>query len=70
MGVTVDEFQHFVYENPEATPIERKKNMWRQLEKKYLPHKNYEGDDFLERGGFWFKQGHIFESPFTILIIL
>ncbi|MBC5630108.1 M3 family oligoendopeptidase [Clostridium sp. NSJ-6] len=62
-GVTVDEFQHFVYENPEATPIERK-NMWRQLEKKYLPHKNYEGDDFLERGGFWFKQGHIFESPF------
>ncbi len=62
-GVTVDEFQHFVYENPEATPTERK-NMWRQLEKKYLPHKNYEGDDFLERGGFWFKQGHIFESPF------
>ena len=62
-GVTVDEFQHFVYENPDATPMERK-NMWRQLEKKYLPHKNYEGDDFLERGGFWFKQSHIFENPF------
>ncbi|MBM6861233.1 M3 family oligoendopeptidase, partial [Clostridium saudiense] len=62
-GVAVDEFQHFVYENPEATPTERK-NMWRHLEKKYLPHKDYEGDDFLERGGFWFKQGHIFESPF------
>ena len=27
-GVTVDEFQHFVYENPEATPAERK-TAWR-----------------------------------------
>lgn len=62
-GVTVDEFQHFVYENPDATPTERK-NKWRALEKKYLPHKDYEGDDFLERGGFWFKQSHIFENPF------
>ena len=45
---------------------QKRKNMWRQLEKKYLPHKNYEGDDFLERGGFWFKQGHIFENPILL----
>jgi len=62
-GVTVDEFQHFVYENPEATPEERKK-AWREIEKKYLPHKNYEGCDFLERGGWWFQQSHIFKTPF------
>lgn len=62
-GVTVDEFQHFVYENPEATPEERKK-AWREIEKKYLPHKNYEGCDFLERGGWWFQQAHIFKTPF------
>lgn len=62
-GVTVDEFQHFVYENPEASPEERKK-AWRDIEKKYLPHKNYEECDFLERGGWWFQQGHIFASPF------
>ncbi len=62
-GVTVDEFQHFVYENPEATPEERK-NQWRQIEKKYLPHKNYSECEFLERGGWWFQQGHIFGSPF------
>ncbi len=62
-GVTVDEFQHFVYQNPEATPEERKK-MWRQIEKKYLPHKTYDGNDFFERGGFWFRQSHIFSSPF------
>lgn len=62
-GVTVDEFQHFVYENPEATPIERKAK-WREIEKKYLPHKDYEDNDFLARGGYWFRQGHIFSSPF------
>jgi M3 family oligoendopeptidase len=62
-GVAVDEFQHFVYGNPEASPDERKK-AWRDIERKYLPHRNYEGNDYLERGGFWQKQGHIFQSPF------
>jgi M3 family oligoendopeptidase len=62
-GVTVDEFQHFVYENPEVGPAERRAK-WREIEKKYLPHRDYEDCDFLERGGFWFKQGHIFMNPF------
>ncbi len=62
-GVTVDEFQHWVYENPTATPRERK-SMWREIEKKYLPHRDYDGNEFLERGGFWFRQGHIFGTPF------
>lgn len=62
-GVSVDEFQHFVYSNPEASPAERKQ-AWREIEKKYLPHRNYEGNSYLEQGGFWHKQGHIFASPF------
>lgn len=62
-GVSVDEFQHFVYANPEATPAERKL-AWREIEKKYLPHRDYDGNDYLEHGGFWQKQGHIFASPF------
>ncbi|MGG3279870.1 M3 family oligoendopeptidase [Paenibacillus solani] len=62
-GVTVDEFQHFVYENPDATPVERKQ-AWRELERKYLPHRNYDDNTYLEHGGFWHKQGHIFSSPF------
>ncbi|PLT28945.1 M3 family oligoendopeptidase [Peribacillus deserti] len=62
-GVAVDEFQHFVYENPEATPEERK-TAWRNLEKKYLPHRDYDGMDFLEKGGFWQRQGHIYGTPF------
>ncbi len=62
-GVTVDEFQHVVYENPDMTPAERK-TAWRNIEKKYTPNADYDGNDFLERGGFWMKQGHIFEMPF------
>ena len=62
-GVLVDEFQHWVYENPEATP-EKRKMMWRNLEKKYLPHRDYEDNKFLDRGGYWFRQGHIFGNPF------
>jgi M3 family oligoendopeptidase len=62
-GVTVDEFQHYVYENYEATP-EMRKAKWREIEKKYLPHKVYDGNAFFERGGFWFRQSHIFTSPF------
>ncbi|RKD23612.1 oligoendopeptidase, M3 family [Caminicella sporogenes DSM 14501] len=62
-GVTVDEFQHWVYENPQATPEERKR-AWRDIEKKYLPHRDYADNDFLNRGGYWFRQGHIFNNPF------
>ena len=62
-GVSVDEFQHFVYENPGATPDERKAQ-WREIEKKYLPSRDYEDNEFLDRGAYWFKQGHIFSSPF------
>jgi M3 family oligoendopeptidase len=62
-GVTVDEFQHFVYENPDITPEERKK-AWREIEKKYLPHRDYDGNEYLERGGYFYRQSHIFMDPF------
>ncbi len=62
-GVTVDEFQHAVYENPDMTPDERKK-VWRDIEKKYTPYKDYEDNKFLDKGTMWFKQGHIFMDPF------
>ncbi|ETI66421.1 M3 family oligoendopeptidase [Neobacillus vireti] len=62
-GVSVDEFQHWVYENPTASPQERKLQ-WREIEKKYMPHKDYDGNEYLEKGGFWQRQGHIYNSPF------
>jgi M3 family oligoendopeptidase len=62
-GVAVDEFQHIVYENPNMTPAERN-TAWRELEKAYLPHRNYADNAHLEGGRFWQKQAHIFNSPF------
>jgi len=62
-GVSVDEFQHFVYAHPEASPQDRKA-AWREIERKYLPHRDYEDNDYLERGSYWHQQGHIFGDPF------
>ncbi len=62
-GVLVDEFQHGIYEHPEMSPDERKA-WWRKTEKKYMPFKDYGDDLFMEKGTFWFRQGHIFGAPF------
>jgi M3 family oligoendopeptidase len=62
-GVTVDEFQHWIYENHTATPAERKK-AWLEIEKKYLPYIDYGDNEFLKSGGRWQQQRHIYMSPF------
>ena len=64
-GVTVDEFQHWVYDNPGATPEERDRK-WVELEAKYTPYKAklYEGCSYLESGHRWLLQSHIFDVPF------
>lgn len=62
-GVAVDEFQHVVYEHPEMTPEERKQ-AWRRIERIYLPHRDYADNAFLEHGGYWQRQLHIYVVPF------
>ena len=62
-GVTVDEFQHIVYENPELSPLERRKK-WLEVEKKYLPSRYYEDIPELDEGLFFYRQGHLFGAPF------
>lgn len=62
-GAAIDEFQHWVYANPTATPDERKAE-WRNLERKYLPHRTYEDNHFMEAGGYWQGQSHLFHNPF------
>ena len=62
-GCLVDHFQHEVYNNPEMTP-EQRKQTWRRLERIYIPDAEYEELDVLQRGGYFFRQGHIFQSPF------
>lgn len=62
-GVAVDEFQHIMYEKPDLTPKERTYE-WHKLEKKYMPWRRYEDDEFMERGGYWYHKLHIFLYPF------
>lgn len=59
----VDEFQHKIYENPEMTGAERR-TIWKELEKEYMPWRNYDGNEFLESGGFWMEIQHVFLYPF------
>ncbi|MBV7390844.1 M3 family oligoendopeptidase [Enterococcus sp. ALS3] len=62
-GALVDHFQEEVYEHPIWTAEERKV-CWRKLEKQYCPEKNYHFSEGLDRGIYWYRQGHIFEVPF------
>jgi M3 family oligoendopeptidase len=62
-GCAVDEFQHLVYANPNMTPAERN-DTWLQMEKKYRPWLNYEDNAYLNSGGLWKRQAHIYRSPF------
>lgn len=62
-GVAIDEFQHEVYANPELSPAERRK-IWRKIEQKYLPQRNYADNEFLKTGTLWIRQNHIYASPF------
>lgn len=61
--VCVDEFQHEVYARPGMTPAEWRK-AWREIERKYMPWRDYDGNAFLEEGGFWMQKQHIFLYPF------
>ena len=58
-GVAVDHFQHEVYRNPEASPAERHA-MWQEMERTYLPWRDYGDLEHPARGGFWQTQRHIY----------
>ena len=61
--VSVDEFQHRVFENPGSGPADWRR-FWREIEQKYMPWRSYDGNAFLESGGFWMQKQHIFLYPF------
>lgn len=62
-GITIDEFQHWVYENYDATHEERCAK-FKEIQSRYSPHLNYEDVPVFEKGGYWMKQAHVFGSPF------
>ena len=38
--------------------------VWHELEQVYMPWRDYDGNEFLEQGGFWMQKQHIFLYPF------
>lgn len=62
-GASIDEFQHWVYENPNASHDERCA-VWAEIEKKYTPYKNNKGFPLFEKGARWMRQSHVFGAPF------
>ena len=61
--VSVDEFQEKVFENPTMTAKERRA-VWHEIEKAYMPWRDYDGNEFLMEGGFWMQKQHVFLFPF------
>jgi M3 family oligoendopeptidase len=58
-GVAVDHYQHLVYEKPEASLAE-----WQEMERLYLPDRDYGDMAYAAKGGRWQLQRHIYLSPF------
>ncbi len=61
--VAVDEFQHRMYDRSDMTAMERRA-IWHEIERKYMPWRDYDGDKFMEEGGYWMQKQHIFLYPF------
>ena len=62
-GCTVDEFQHWVYANPNASPDDRAE-AWLEIESKYCPWRRYENTPYFSSGSHWQRIRHIYAMPF------
>lgn len=63
-GISIDEFQHWVYEHPTASHEDRCK-VWLDIQSRYEPHKKYMDETpCFKHGAAWMRQSHIFGSPF------
>ena len=61
--VSVDEFQHRVFENDQPAAKELRA-IWKDIEGKFMPWRSYGDNEFLNNGGFWMQKQHIFMYPF------
>lgn len=59
----VDEFQHEIYQRPSLSPAERKA-LWLEVERRYLPWRDYGELPYLASGGLWQRQAHVYRAPF------
>ena len=58
----VDEFQHWVYENP-TSRAQKRDDKWDELYNKYLPGLDFDGIENFKKSR-WYMQTHIFSAPF------
>ena len=62
-GVAIDHFQHLVYAHPSASPAERH-GMWQEVERRYLPWRDYGDLAHPLKGGLWQEKQHVYLMPF------
>lgn len=62
-GVIVDYFQELIYKNYGMTPDERKA-LWIKLESEFRPYVDMSDVPYINIGGRWQYQKHIYEVPF------
>lgn len=62
-GTAVDHFQHALYEEPLRTAEERHA-LWKELERTYMPWRDWGDLEHPAMGGRWQGQRHIYLSPF------
>ncbi len=62
-GCLVDHFQHEVYSRPELSPAERHE-VWWELERAYLPWRDWGDLEYPASGASWQRQRHIYGMPF------
>ena len=62
-GVSIDHFQHLVYDKPDASPEERNE-MWQEIESIYLPWWRYDDLPHEASGRLWQQKQHIYMCPF------
>lgn len=62
-GVIVDYFQELVYTEPDMTPADRKA-LWLKLEHEFRPYVDMSDIPYINIGGRWQYQHHIYDNPF------
>ncbi len=62
-GTAIDCFQTEVYDHPELSPKERLE-LWKGLERRFLPWRKYEEGLFYDQGRAWQGQIHVMKWPF------
>jgi len=62
-GCAIDHFQHRVYEEPDAPALKRHA-MWAEVERRYLPWRDWGDIPHGKDGAAWQAQLHVYQYPF------